>query len=97
MIETLTIVGGLDKYGCAEAFGRFECQRGRVYAIVGPTGSGKTQLLEDIESLSEGESVSKRHVLLNGDVPHHHYFQGARSQWIALLSQSMKFVLDVYV
>ena len=97
MIKYIELISGYDKQNTRESFDRILFEQGKVYAIVGPTGSGKTQLLEDIESLTDGESISKRHVLVNGTVPDAFYFHGSRSQWIALLSQSMNFVLDLSV
>ena len=42
---------------------------GNIVSIVGPTGSGKSRLLGDIECLAQGDTPTKRQILLNGKVP----------------------------
>lgn len=42
---------------------------GEVVSVVGPTGSGKSQLLSDIECLAQGDTPSGRKVLPNGKAP----------------------------
>ena len=87
---TLVIEGGADKQGREEPLGHLELHAGEVVALVGPTGSGKTRLLADIERLSRGDSPTGRRVTLQGG-------PGDRSEAMALvarISQSMGFILD---
>jgi ABC-type lipoprotein export system ATPase subunit len=70
---------------------------GQVISIVGPTGSGKSQLLEDIECLAQGDTPTGRKILVNGveiDEPQRFEMNG---KLVALLSQNMNFVMDLSV
>ena len=51
-VESVTIMGGTDKDGNPEAF-ELTLKRGDVVSVVGPTGSGKSRLLADIEWLAQ--------------------------------------------
>ena len=48
-IDVLTIVAGQDKSGNKEGFERLDIHKSEIISIVGPTGSGKSRLLADIE------------------------------------------------
>lgn len=95
-IQVLTLIGGRDKCGCPE-----ECHLdvfpGEVVSIVGPTGSGKSRLLEDIECLAQGDTPTGRRILLNrAPVPDSVRFGGHRKP-VAQLTQNMNFVMDLSV
>ena len=49
MIEQITILGGAGKKNEPEPVRRIDLRMGDVVSIVGPTGSGKTTLINDIE------------------------------------------------
>ncbi len=86
---TLEIKAGFDKNKKAEPISNLLLHSGKVYAIVGKTGSGKTQLIEDIESLSQGDGITGRQVtILNKD---------SSPLEIAHLSQNMNFIMDMTV
>ncbi|MCC5910571.1 MAG: ATP-binding cassette domain-containing protein [Clostridiaceae bacterium] len=97
MLKKIEILGGYDKQGNKESIQSLCLERGNIYTIVGKTGSGKTQLIEDIESLNQGEGITKRVVLVDGAVPNDSFHQGYRSSYIAHLSQNMNYVLDMPV
>jgi len=50
----LTIIGGVDKDGNPELLERLDMRRGEIIGIVGPTGSGKSSLIADIEQFAKG-------------------------------------------
>jgi len=93
----LVVHAGHDRDGVAETFGVLELRTGDLLAVVGPTGSGKSRLLADIEWLSEGDSPSGRRVVLEGaDEAAQDREQGTHHR-VAQLSQSMQFTLDLDV
>ncbi len=49
MIEPITILSGRSRSGESEDFGRIDLRMGDVVNVVGPTGSGKTTLINDLE------------------------------------------------
>lgn len=56
MIETITILGGCGKSGDPEPLKEIDLKNGDVVSIVGPTGSGKTMLINDIELFAYGDT-----------------------------------------
>lgn len=97
LIDSISIIGGYNKSGVRESISELNLYKGNIYSIVGNTGSGKTQLMEDIESLNQGEGSSKRLIKINGSYVDDYFFTGLRSRFIAHLSQNMNFILDISV
>ncbi|MDO9490900.1 ATP-binding cassette domain-containing protein [Acetobacterium sp.] len=95
-IESLTIVGGQNKHGEQENVSI--CLRpGDVVSIVGPTGSGKSRLLGDIEWLAQGDTPTKRQILINDTIPPQSWRFSIEHKLVAQLSQNMNFVMDLTV
>ncbi len=88
----LTINGGRTKHGDPEQVRRLGLRAGDVVALVGPTGSGKSQLLSDIEQRAAGDTPTGRTVQVPG-----YNGSGGGDGCIAELSQSMRFVMDLGV
>ncbi len=65
--------------------------------MVGPTGSGKSRLLADIECLAQGDTPSGRQVLLDGRAPDEKSRLSGEQTLVAQLSQNMNFVMDLSV
>ncbi|MBG0775901.1 MAG: ATP-binding cassette domain-containing protein [Desulfovibrionaceae bacterium] len=91
-LRSVTILGGTDKFGAPEPVPSVELRPGDALALVGPTGSGKSELLSDIEQLALGDTVSGRHVLVNGDAA-----PPTATGLVATLSQRTNFVMDATV
>lgn len=92
-IKSLTIIGGQDKSGVAEDI-TLTLTPGSVNCIVGPTGSGKSRLLADIEWMAQGDTPTKRRVLINGKVLDSNLRFSLEHKLVAQLSQNMNFVMD---
>ncbi|WP_199883805.1 ATP-binding cassette domain-containing protein [Anaerosinus massiliensis] len=95
-VRTITIIGGRNKLGQQEAI-KFTMAAGEVISIVGPTGSGKSRLLADIECLAQGDTPTKRQVLLNGHSLSDEERFAVGNKMVAQLSQNMNFVMDLTV
>ncbi len=97
MLSRISIIGGHDKNGQAEPVRRLDIGAGEMLAVVGPTGSGKTQLISDIEQYADGETQTGRVVLMD-DVPAAEMAEDRnRRHLVAEVSQKMNFVMDVPV
>ncbi len=95
-IDSLTILGGLDKQGNPEDC-VLKIKSGEIVCIVGPTGSGKSRLLEDIEWLAQGDTPTRRKILIDDNVPKSSSQFSCSQQFVAQLSQHMNFVMDITV
>jgi ABC-type lipoprotein export system ATPase subunit len=95
-IISLTVRGGHDKSGCAEDLD-LTIKTGEVVAVVGPTGSGKSRLLSDIEWMAQGDTPTGRVILLNGTKPDPRLRFSIEHKLVAQLSQNMNFVVDLTV
>jgi len=93
----LTILGGVDKDGEKEAVREVDMKSGNIMGIVGPTGSGKSTLIYDIEQLAQGDTPSKRRILIDGEVPDETTRTDPRKKLVAQLSQNMHFLADMNV
>lgn len=95
-IESITIRGGHDKSGRPEAF-ELTVRPGEIVCIVGPTGSGKSRFLADIEWIAQGDTPTGRTVLINGEPPEPDRRFSIEHKLVAQLSQNMNFVMDLTV
>lgn len=92
----LTLRGGSDKSGNAEDL-ELEFRPGDVVCLVGPTGAGKSRLLGDVECLAQGDTPSRRQVLLDGQVPDELTRFHVEHRLVAQITQNMNFVMDLPV
>lgn len=96
-IESLTIIAGNDKSGNKENVDNFTIYKGEIISIVGPTGSGKSRLLADIEWTANGDTPTKRSILINNERPDMKWRFSSSNKLVAQLSQNMNFVMDLTV
>ncbi len=96
-VESIEVLPGTKKTGEPEAMG-FTLHRGQIASIVGPTGSGKSRLLADVECIAQGDTPTNRVVRVNGMGPGSiELDRMPTSQMTAQLSQNMNFVMDLTV
>ena len=95
-LGSIEIFGGSDKDGAPEEI-TLHIKAGEVVSIVGPTGSGKSQLLADIESAARGDTPSGRHVRFDGEELSEDKRFSLGNRLVAQLTQNMNFVIDVSV
>jgi ABC-type lipoprotein export system ATPase subunit len=96
-IEKLTIIGGCGRNGQKESVDEVTLQMGNIISIVGPTGCGKTTLINDIELFADDNTPSRRRVLINGiPRPVELMYDPAKNP-IALISQHTNFLSDLPV
>ena len=96
-VEVLTILAGHDKSGNPEGFDRLDINKSEIISIVGPTGSGKSRLLADIEWTAQRDTPTKREILINGELPDKKWRFSSNNKLVAQLSQNMNFVMDLSV
>lgn len=97
MDNTVSIYPGFHKNGVRESFDVIEIKKGEIISIVGPTGSGKSRLLADIEWAANEDTPTKRKILINGRTLEPHERFSASNKLVAQLSQNMNFVMDLSV
>lgn len=96
-VDVLTILPGQNKSGEREGFDRLDIKKSEMIAIVGPTGSGKSRLLTDIEWTAQDDTPTKRTILINGEYPDKKWRFSSNNRLVAQLSQNMNFVMDLSV
>lgn len=96
-IEKITIIGGYGKDGEKEKVDRFELKMGDIISIVGPTGCGKTTLINDIELFANNNTPSRRIILINDKPIPEDFSFDPKKHPIALISQHTNFLSDLPV
>lgn len=95
-VSSLTILGGFNKFKEPEHVD-LTITAGEVVSIVGPTGSGKSRLLGDIECLAQKDTPTGRQILINGSELDDLQRFEMSGKLVAQLSQNMNFVMDLTV
>jgi ABC-type lipoprotein export system ATPase subunit len=96
-IKNITIQSGIGKNGEKELLDELSLNMGDVISIVGPTGSGKTALINDIELFANRNTPSKRRILINGTTPPADFTTDPSKNPIALITQHTNFLSDLPV
>ena len=95
IIESLTIFPGHNKSGEKEKFQKLDIFSSQIVSIVGPTGSGKSRLLADIEWAAQNDTPTGRTIYINGRKPDPKWRYSTNNKLVAQLSQNMNFVMDL--
>jgi len=95
-LGSLTVTAGRDKAGRDETLD-VVFTPGEITALLGPTGSGKSRFLYDIESLADRDTPSLRSILLDDAKPEPDRRFELQGRLVAQLTQNMNFVLDMGV
>lgn len=93
----ITIYPGNHKDGSKENFDKIEIKSGEIISIVGPTGSGKSRLLADIEWAANNDTPTNRVIHINDRSLEPHERFSSSNRLVAQLSQNMNFVMDMTV
>ncbi len=96
-VRALTIERGTDKDGAPEGYDKLRICKGDIVSIVGPTGSGKSRLLADIEWVAQCDTPTNRRILINDVEPDRKWRFSVEDKLVAQLSQNMNFVMDLSV
>lgn len=94
-VKSVTILPGTDKSGKMENFEKMEIHQGEIICIVGPTGSGKSRLLGDIEWVAQNDTPTSRKILINNKIPDKKWRFSTSDKLVAQISQNMNFVMDL--
>lgn len=95
-VSSITINGGINKSKEQENIS-LTIKAGEIISIVGPTGSGKSRLLNDIECLAQRDTPTHREIRVNGvELDDSKRFE-MEGKLVAQLSQNMNFVMDITV
>lgn len=94
-VSSLSILAGHNKSREKETFVRMDILPSQIVSIVGPTGSGKSRLLADIEWAAQGDTPTGRSILINDEKPDLKWRYSTNKKLVAQLSQNMNFVMDL--
>jgi ABC-type lipoprotein export system ATPase subunit len=96
-ISKITVIGGIGKDGQTEKVEKFDLHMGNIISIVGPTGCGKTTLINDIELFANKNTPSLRTILMNDEPVAEDFTFDPSKHPIALISQHTNFLSDLPV
>ncbi|MFA6357379.1 MAG: ATP-binding cassette domain-containing protein [Candidatus Omnitrophota bacterium] len=96
-IKKITIIGGYGRTGEQEQVSEVSFKMGDVVSIVGPTGSGKTALVHDIELFANVNTPSRRRLLINDSALPDEFGNEPSENPVALITQHTNFLSDLPV
>lgn len=96
-VQSITILGGQGRDGQPEPVRQIDLRMGEIVSIVGPTGSGKTTLINDLELFANGDTPTGRTILFDGGRPSLDLRDDPARHPIALITQHTTFLSDMPV
>jgi ABC-type lipoprotein export system ATPase subunit len=94
---TISVLPGTNRSGEKEGFDRIDICPGNSLSIVGPTGSGKSAFINDIEVLAQEDTDTGRRILVNGSEPSEDLVRDPSKKPIALITQNTRVIADLTV
>lgn len=96
-IREITVLPGKNRSGRQESFDRITIRPGDTISIVGPTGSGKSAFINDIEIFANHDTVTGRQILVNGSLPPERFIRDPAEKPVALITQNTRCLCDLSV
>lgn len=96
-IQSITILQGHGKAFQQDKIERLTLEMGNVVSVVGPTGSGKTTLINDIALFANNNTPSGRTILINNQLPPDEYLYDPSKNPVAFITQHTNFLSDLPV
>ena len=93
----ITVLPGTNRDGETEGFDRIIIRPGDTISIVGPTGSGKSAFINDIEVLALDDTVTGRNILVNGAEAPEDMVRDPAKKPIASITQNTRVIADLSV
>jgi len=97
VIANIEVLGGQGKRGEPEQVQRVRLGMGEVASVVGPTGSGKSTLINDLDMFADGSTPSRRVVLVDGEPARDELRDDPACHPIAMITQHTNFLSDLPV